>query len=188
MAKRAKMAGKVKAKGKKIVSSSSDKVIKIRSMDAVIGIQELEIPENSESMEQYSEAMEQCKEGLKLPVSEIQDLSEWLTISNRVAQDVSLGKKISPPILRSSVTKNLEASFAQAEKDMADAGSARKKSIKIEFEDIAEEVNYWQPSLVCYVIGANPPINILDGFVPQIWKDAVVKVGLLAKGIFIIRF
>uniref|UniRef100_A0A803Q2C4 Reverse transcriptase domain-containing protein n=1 Tax=Cannabis sativa TaxID=3483 RepID=A0A803Q2C4_CANSA len=157
-------------------------------MDEVIGIQELEIPETSDVMEQYSEAMEQCIEGLKSPVSEVQDLSEWLTISNRVAQDVSLGKKISPPILRYSVTKNLEASFAQAEKDTVDAGSARKKSVKIDFEDIAEEVRYWGPSLVCYVIGANPPINILDEFVRRIWKDAVVKVGLLAKSIFIIRF
>uniref|UniRef100_A0A803PQ90 DUF4283 domain-containing protein n=1 Tax=Cannabis sativa TaxID=3483 RepID=A0A803PQ90_CANSA len=67
-------------------------------------------------------------------------------------------------------------------------GLNRKTKVKIEFEDIAEEVNYWQPSLVCYVIGANPPVNILDGFLRRIWKDAVVKVGLLAKGIFIIKF
>uniref|UniRef100_A0A803QDE1 Reverse transcriptase domain-containing protein n=1 Tax=Cannabis sativa TaxID=3483 RepID=A0A803QDE1_CANSA len=108
MAKRAKIAGKVKAKGKKTGLSSSDKVIKTRSMDAVIGIQELKIPETLEAMEQ-------------------------------VASDVSLGKKISPPILRSSVNKNLEASFAQAEKETVDARSARKKSVKINFEDIAEE-------------------------------------------------
>ncbi|KAM6587258.1 hypothetical protein CsatA_009863 [Cannabis sativa] len=197
MAKRAKMAGKGKAKGKKTGPSSSDRVIKTRSMDAVLGVQELEIEEAAESMEQYHKenVNDHYDEKILSPgeseqsirrQSEIRnDFSDWLSIANRTAQDINTGKKVSPPILRSNIVRNLENSFELSEKEV-EAGS--KKKIKIEFEDIAEEVNYWQPSLVCYVIGANPPVNILEGFVRRLWKEEVVKVGLLAKGIFIIRF
>ncbi|XP_062102998.1 uncharacterized protein LOC133813991 [Humulus lupulus] len=64
----------------------------------------------------------------------------------------------------------------------------RKLGVKIEPKDIANEINFWQPSIVCYVVGANPPINILDGFVRRLWKENVDKVGVLSRGVFIIRF
>uniref|UniRef100_A0A803PSW3 CCHC-type domain-containing protein n=1 Tax=Cannabis sativa TaxID=3483 RepID=A0A803PSW3_CANSA len=154
------MAGKGKSKGKKAGPSSSDRVIKTRSMDAVLGIQELEVEEAEEPMEQCHHSMEQYVEKVFSPEeskeliirqSEIpQDFSDWLT------------------------------------NDPGKEGTKRK--VKIEFADIEDEVNFWQQSVVCYVIGVNPPISILEGFVRRIWKDEVVKVGLLAKGIFIIRF
>uniref|UniRef100_A0A803QP78 CCHC-type domain-containing protein n=1 Tax=Cannabis sativa TaxID=3483 RepID=A0A803QP78_CANSA len=183
MAKRGKMAGKAKSKGKKAGPSSSDRVIKTRSMDALIGIQDLEIAEEVEkvdAMEQCQEAMEQYSDIAPSPASEIHlDFSDWLSGANRAAQDVSLGKNPSPPILRSNIARNLESCFEKtelktAESQSRDADAGARRDTK--------------PSIVCYVIGANPPINILDGFVRKIWKDAVVKVGLLAKGIFIIRF
>uniref|UniRef100_A0A803Q620 Uncharacterized protein n=1 Tax=Cannabis sativa TaxID=3483 RepID=A0A803Q620_CANSA len=92
------MAEKGKSKGKKSGPSSSDRVIKTRSMDAVLGIQELEVEDADEPMEQYQEPMEQY----------------------------------------------IEKVFS-------------------------------------------PEESILEGFVRRLWKDEVVKVGLLAKGIFIIR-
>uniref|UniRef100_A0A803P9J0 Reverse transcriptase domain-containing protein n=1 Tax=Cannabis sativa TaxID=3483 RepID=A0A803P9J0_CANSA len=196
MAKRAKITGKGKTKGKKTGPSSSNRVIKTRSIDAVLGIQELEIEEATDSMEQCHEEYEHYAEKILSPgeseltirrQSEIRnDFSDWLSIANRTAQDINTGKKVSPPILRSNIVRNLENSFELSDKEAEVTGS--KKKIKIEFEDIAEEVNYLQPSLVCYVIGANPPINILEGFMRRLWKEEVVKVGLLAKGIFIIRF
>uniref|UniRef100_A0A803P9P2 CCHC-type domain-containing protein n=1 Tax=Cannabis sativa TaxID=3483 RepID=A0A803P9P2_CANSA len=136
MAKRAKMAGKGKSKGKKTGPSSLDRVIKTRSMDVVLGIQELEVEEADESIEQCQKPMEQYIEKIFSP-----EESEAL-------------------IIRQSL----------------DTGKAEvKKTIKIDFDDIADEVNYWQPSLVCYVIGANPSISILEGFVRRLWKDEVVK-------------
>ncbi|KAF4369205.1 hypothetical protein F8388_023069 [Cannabis sativa] len=54
-------------------------------------------------------------------------------------------------------------------------------------DDIEEETSFWNSSLVCY-IGANPPLNVLDGFVRRLWKDKIDKVGLLSYGIFLIRF
>uniref|UniRef100_A0A803QGH3 DUF4283 domain-containing protein n=1 Tax=Cannabis sativa TaxID=3483 RepID=A0A803QGH3_CANSA len=41
---------------------------------------------------------------------------------------------------------------------------------------------------VCYILGENPPLNVLDGFVRRLWKDKIDKVGLLSYGIFFIRF
>uniref|UniRef100_A0A803Q2L2 CCHC-type domain-containing protein n=1 Tax=Cannabis sativa TaxID=3483 RepID=A0A803Q2L2_CANSA len=64
MAKKTKMARKGKSKGKKIGPSSSDRVIKTRFMDVVLGIQELEIQETEDSMEQCEEPMEYILEGL----------------------------------------------------------------------------------------------------------------------------
>uniref|UniRef100_A0A803Q962 CCHC-type domain-containing protein n=1 Tax=Cannabis sativa TaxID=3483 RepID=A0A803Q962_CANSA len=195
MVKRAKMVGKGKLKGKKTGPSSSDRVIKIRSIDAVLGIQELEVEEADDSMEQCHHSIEQYEkvfspeesEELSIRQSEIhQDFSDWLTVANRATQDVNSGKRISPPILRSSIVRNLETSFEQLKNDTGKEGT--KKKVKIEFANIEDEVNFLQPSVVYYVIGANPPISILEGFVRRIWKDEVVKVGLLAKGIFIIRF
>ncbi|CAO2817774.1 unnamed protein product [Amaranthus hypochondriacus] len=43
--------------------------------------------------------------------------------------------------------------------------------VKITFEDIAEEVTYWNSSVVCFVLGANPPLHVIEGFVTRIWKD-----------------
>uniref|UniRef100_A0A803QI18 DUF4283 domain-containing protein n=1 Tax=Cannabis sativa TaxID=3483 RepID=A0A803QI18_CANSA len=154
MAKRAKMAGKGKSKGKRTGPSSSDRVIKTRSMDAVLGIQELAIEEDVDSMER-------CRD-----------------------DELYAERCLSPADSESNIVRNLENSYELPDIEVVSTGL--KKKIKIDFEDIAEEVNYWQPSLVCYVIGANPPIS--EGFVRRLWKEEVVKVGLLAKGIFIIRF
>ena len=60
--------------------------------------------------------------------------------------------------------------------------------VKINFEDIENEIRYWEPAVVCYIIGANPPIHVIDGYVKQIWKDLVVeKVGMVRKGVFIVK-
>uniref|UniRef100_A0A803Q7S4 DUF4283 domain-containing protein n=1 Tax=Cannabis sativa TaxID=3483 RepID=A0A803Q7S4_CANSA len=76
--------------------------------------------------------------------------------------------------------RNLENSFRNS-------GDNNSK-VRITFEDIEEEVSFWTPSIVCYVLGANPPLHVLEGFVNRIWKDKIDKVKLLAYGVFIIRF
>ena len=63
-----------------------------------------------------------------------------------------------------------------------------KSKVKITQEDIAEEVNYWLPSIVGYVAGANPPLNVFEGFARRIWGGKIVKIGLIAHGVFLVRF
>ncbi|XP_056697309.1 uncharacterized protein [Spinacia oleracea] len=42
---------------------------------------------------------------------------------------------------------------------------------------------------MCYVVGANPPIHVMEGFVRRIWKNmGVEKVVVAAKGVFLVRF
>uniref|UniRef100_A0A803Q8S9 Uncharacterized protein n=1 Tax=Cannabis sativa TaxID=3483 RepID=A0A803Q8S9_CANSA len=87
--------------------------------------------------------------------------------------------KTTPPILRSNVVRNMESRFGNSivdeHKEARSEIVTLKSKVKIDFEDIAYEVNFWQPLIVCHIIGANPPLSILGGFVRTIWKDSVNK-------------
>ncbi|KAL2923136.1 adenylate kinase [Bienertia sinuspersici] len=61
--------------------------------------------------------------------------------------------------------------------------------IQITLDDVQPELDYWQSSIVTFVLGANPPVAVMDGFVRRIWsKHGVDKVIGLQKGMFLIRF
>lgn len=61
--------------------------------------------------------------------------------------------------------------------------------VQIEIGDIQEEVDFWSSSIICYIVGANPPIHVMEGFIRRIWKKYNVdKVVLVKKGIFLVRF
>ncbi|KAL2924434.1 Endoribonuclease Dicer-like protein 2a, partial [Bienertia sinuspersici] len=55
-------------------------------------------------------------------------------------------------------------------------------------EDVQPEIDFWQSSVVAFVIGASPPIQVMEGFIRRIWKQyGVDKVISLPKGMFMIR-
>lgn len=59
----------------------------------------------------------------------------------------------------------------------------------ITFDDIAHEVTFWQSSVVCFVLGANPPLLVIDGFASGIWKNLEIdKIGMVVKEVFLVRF
>ncbi|KAL2901930.1 Triosephosphate isomerase [Bienertia sinuspersici] len=41
----------------------------------------------------------------------------------------------------------------------------------ISIEDIQSEVDYWKSSIVGFVISANPPRPVMEGFFRRIWKE-----------------
>ncbi|KAM6562899.1 hypothetical protein CsatB_022897 [Cannabis sativa] len=87
---------------------------------------------------------------------------------------------ITPPILRpDTVKRSLHSSFANSKK---------QGKVQITMDDIADEISYWSSATVCYVLGANPPLSVLEGFARRIWKGKVDKVGMISYGIFLIRF
>ncbi|XP_070006789.1 uncharacterized protein [Nicotiana sylvestris] len=60
--------------------------------------------------------------------------------------------------------------------------------VDIELEDIASEIEYWNP-VVCYVLGAHPPFPVLNGYIQRIWaKHGINKVSMLKNGIVLVRF
>ena len=63
------------------------------------------------------------------------------------------------------------------------------KCAKVEEEDIEEEVAYWHNAVICCVLGANPPLSIIEGYVKRISKElAITKVVLVKKGLYLVRF
>jgi len=42
---------------------------------------------------------------------------------------------------------------------------------KITKEDVTPEVAYWQSSILYMTLGANPPIEVIEGFARRIWKS-----------------
>ena len=66
--------------------------------------------------------------------------------------------------------------------------SPSPKPIKIFYEDIEDELKFWETSVVCYVLGANPPLHVIEGFVRRTWNASDIdKIGTVAKGVFIVH-
>ena len=60
---------------------------------------------------------------------------------------------------------------------------------KIEKEGVQNEIDYWANAVLCGVMGANPPFEVMDGFVHHIWKSMDIdKVLMFRKGVFLMRF
>lgn len=61
--------------------------------------------------------------------------------------------------------------------------------VKITFDDIDHEVMFGKSFVVCFVLGANPPLHVIEGFAHRIWKDqSIDKIGMVSKGIFLVCF
>ncbi|XP_074283121.1 uncharacterized protein LOC141607666 [Silene latifolia] len=56
-------------------------------------------------------------------------------------------------------------------------------------EDVREEIAYWNQAVFCFVLGANPPWEVVQGYVHRIWgKHGIDKISFLPNGIFLVRF
>ncbi|XP_074266603.1 uncharacterized protein LOC141589882 [Silene latifolia] len=55
--------------------------------------------------------------------------------------------------------------------------------------DVTPELKYWSSAISCFVLGANPPSQVLGGFVRRIWKDlSISTVAFQPNGVCLIRF
>ncbi|XP_074315123.1 uncharacterized protein LOC141651302 [Silene latifolia] len=56
-------------------------------------------------------------------------------------------------------------------------------------EDIEPELEFWDTAVVCYVLGGNPPWELLEGFVRKLWSAYKIdKISFLPNGVFLVRF
>ncbi|XP_074290657.1 uncharacterized protein LOC141617369 [Silene latifolia] len=61
--------------------------------------------------------------------------------------------------------------------------------MQIEQEDVEEEIEYWNQAVVCYILGANPPSEVIEGFIRRIWtKFNIDKISFMPNGVFLVRF
>uniref|UniRef100_A0A803PIJ5 Reverse transcriptase zinc-binding domain-containing protein n=1 Tax=Cannabis sativa TaxID=3483 RepID=A0A803PIJ5_CANSA len=189
---RAKNVGKPKASTKKIKKkgpTSTADAKKMKSMDEVLGVKPMEFTDEEDG-EGDSDPLRDLFQPPLSPKSSLQsiiqreevatDFGHFLSANKKCQDSILKGQKTTPPILRSgTVMRNLESSFAD---------QSMEKKVRITLEDIEAEVSYWKSAIVCYVLGANPPLSMLEGFARRIWKDKVDKIGMISYGIFIIRF
>ena len=63
------------------------------------------------------------------------------------------------------------------------------KVTQIDKEEVQAEIDYWANAVLCTVLGANPPLEVITGYINRIWKafelDKIIQV---RKGIFLVRF
>jgi len=55
-----------------------------------------------------------------------------------------------------------------------------QKVVKIDKDDVEHEIMYWSNAVICSVLGANPPFEVIKGFVNRIWAafevDKIIQV------------
>lgn len=180
--------------------SSDSQSLRTRPIDEVLGVEALDFGLENEILTP--------KSGLKhLQLrSEVRhSFNEWMQEIHKSASvvrnpqtraNVDIGM-VSVPILQqfneSSVHDSLDNdessdhdSYANESKDL---NVQTDSPVQIELDDIQEEVEFWNSSVICYIIGANPPAHVMDGFVRRIWrKFNVDKVIMVKKGIYLVRF
>ncbi|RAL50917.1 hypothetical protein DM860_005273 [Cuscuta australis] len=55
--------------------------------------------------------------------------------------------------------------------------------------DVIDTTTYWDATLVCCILGANPPLEVVKGFINRIWSSySIEEVSFLKEGQFIVSF
>ena len=73
---------------------------------------------------------------------------------------------------KSVVDDEVVASYKQActQATVPHSGNSIKSQTicKITIDDIAKKVRYFENVVVCFVVGVNPPLHVIDGFIKRI--------------------
>ncbi|KAM6560519.1 hypothetical protein CsatA_029758 [Cannabis sativa] len=190
---RAKNVGISKVLSKKIKKKGSNSIVEVKktkSMEEILGVEPLEFTDD-EGDRDISDPL--LRDNFQPPLSldsllqlmkqydEIAaDFGFLLTANQECQSSISKGHNVNPPMLRfENVMRSLDSSFASSKK---------VEKVRITMDDIEEEMSCWRSAIVYYVLGANPPLLVLEGFARRIWKDKVDKIGMISYAIFLIRF
>lgn len=102
-------------------------------------------------------------EALQTQLKEKEQLSEWLSIMKKTQQQLDSmeeGNVQSHTLLHEF--EKVQSPMPKLNAEIKDSG------IKIDFDDIQSEIEYWNSSVVCYVLGANPPFSMMEGYIRRI--------------------
>ncbi|XP_074318079.1 uncharacterized protein LOC141654864 [Silene latifolia] len=73
------------------------------------------------------------------------------------------------------------------QEDVPEIGT--EEMLQLEQGDVEEEIEYWKQAVVCFILGANPPWEVVEGFIRRIWtRYNIDKISFMPNGIFLVRF
>ncbi|XP_062114372.1 uncharacterized protein LOC133825450 [Humulus lupulus] len=65
----------------------------------------------------------------------------------------------------------------------------RKRIAQVDVEEIEVEASFWDLTMVCVVLGANPPFSVFEGFIKIVWgKLGIERVARMNAGYTIVKF
>ncbi|KAL9227731.1 hypothetical protein vseg_003383 [Gypsophila vaccaria] len=68
-------------------------------------------------------------------------------------------------------------------------GTVEQAILQLLSEDTDQEVEFWSSSIYGYILGANPPVSVVTGFINRIWgKHGIDKISFMNNGVFLVRF
>ncbi|KAL2901648.1 adenylate kinase, partial [Bienertia sinuspersici] len=106
-----------------------------------------------------------------------------------VNQNVGVSNEFTTPVQLSFRDAVKPQSIEVGSGSKSKVNPTKKNYVRITNEDISPDIAYWNTSIVCYVLGANPPIQVFEGFINRVWrKFEVDKVASIQKGVFIVHF
>ncbi|XP_074315726.1 uncharacterized protein LOC141651935 [Silene latifolia] len=74
-------------------------------------------------------------------------------------------------------------------KTVSDISPSSPPLLQLSMEDVQPEIDYWSTAVICYVLGGNPPWELLSGFVNRLWgKYKYDKISFLPNGAFLVHF
>lgn len=135
-----------KKKRRKGPNSSSDK-IKMKSIEEVTSIVSIHFSDVSEDeiVERNGEAERAIMQGF---------------VEENMQAELAIER--GNPVINSPI-------FNSVSDNPARSGEKQKKvMVKITEEDIEDEIAFWNSALVCYVLGANSPLSVMEGFFRRI--------------------
>ncbi|XP_056698601.1 uncharacterized protein [Spinacia oleracea] len=159
-------------KGKPRGPSSDSQALKTRSIEEVMGVEALDFGLENEIFTPKSGLQHlQTRSEARHSFNEFMEVIHGS--ANQMNQDTARSNM-------ETVSDNI---------DVSEIHSDESNPFEIDFDDIQEEIDFWSSDVVCYIVGANPPINVMEGFIRRIWKQLNVdKVVMVRKGVFLVRF
>ena len=176
--------------GKPKGPSSDTGARKTKTMDELLCVAAMEVETVNETEEDDLRDIQRSQQTYRL-------FSEWLTAVHSNDRSRGPGKQGKSIELANRKVREIEPipilQFNENEVDESpDNGlndNVVSSKIKIDVEDIQSEIDFWSSSVVCYVIGADPRVHVMEGFVRRIWKNkGVDRVAMIKKGLYIVRF
>ena len=181
------------AKQKPRGPSSDSQALRTRSIEEVLGVEALDLTIENEILTPKSGLKHlQARSELRHSFNEwMQSVHRSANKVNNTPSNVDIGT-ISIPILQQFdevMTEHADSVDDEFRPPDPIEMHPVSSPVQIDFNDIQDEVDFWNSSIICYIIGANPPIHVMEGFIRRIWKKFNVdKVVLVKKGIYLVRF